>query len=335
MKNIIWPILVLCILAAMPTGTSQEGSSQPIVNLMIDLSKPLPPTEEQATVERDNLTNIYNSMIIDRVPSTMFLTKDVSSSQFSLFVTQLGLYGNIEFGMSSNNSNDELSSRSYSEQLKLLQSSKMYADACHVCGKNEMPILGFRPQSYDQNEDTYKALDEIGIEYNAGFQAGLLYAPGHENDVWPYLFEGHNFYAVPLSTTTLSGEKVVLQDSYFKDKGLSGAQWYSALAGKLDEIQGKDEPLVIGLTESVSGSGDYLDALKKFIAYAQSKNASFVKTAQLVEMARSGVHDLSALPAINASECKTCNKEESTINTQNLITVSTNATNTSPDNKSQ
>lgn len=329
MKTIIWSILALCVFGVMPTGIAQEGNSQPVINLIIDVVGTLHPSEDQAAAERDNIRNVYNSMIADRIPSTMFLAEEVSSSQLSLFVTQLGLYGNIEFGMSGNNSNEKLSSMSYTEQLASLKTSKKYADACHACGQNEMLILGFRPQSYDQNQDTYRVLDEIGILYDAGFQAGLLFEPSRENDVWPYPIEGHNFYAVPISTHTFSGEKTVLQDSYFLEKGLTASQWYDALEGKLDEIQGRDEPMVIVLTTSVSGSGDYLDALNKFIAYAKSENASFVTTKQLVDMSKLGIHDPSALPTGETTECETCKKEESVIDSPETIKISTNATNAS------
>ena len=52
------------------------------------------------------------------------------------------------------------------------------------------------PPLFDQNEDTYKVMDDLGIKYDAGFQEGIIYAPGHENDVWPYNVEGYGFYAV-------------------------------------------------------------------------------------------------------------------------------------------
>jgi hypothetical protein len=324
MKNLVWPVLALCIFATMHTGMSQN-SSQPTVNLMIDVSGSPLPAEDQAKAESD-LRNVYNAMNKDSISSTMFLPQDVSGTQLSLYVTQIGLYGNNEFGMSGNHSDEKLSTMPYSQQLAILKSSKNYADSCHACGQNEKPILGFKPQSFDQNQDTYKALDEIGLEYDAGFQAGLLYAPGHENDVWPYLVEGHKFYAVPVSTYTLNGKKVVLQDSYFKDNGLSASQWHDALVGKLDEIQGKDEPLVFGITTSISGSGDYLDALKNFISYATSKNASFVTTKQLVDMAKAGVHDVSALPSTNESTgCPTCGKSDATITITQIATNNTQA----------
>jgi len=310
-KGFAW-LSIISILAMIPIADSQIEESQPIVNLMIDVFGSPVYTEEQLKVEKEGLTNIYNAMQENHQPSTMFLPEN-AADKVGLYLTQLGLFGDIEFAMAGNNSDEKLSSKSYAEQLSILKSSKDMAGRCHSCGINEKPILGFKPQSFDQNEDTYKALDEMDIQYNAGFQAEVVYAPGHEKDVWPYLVEGHEFYAVPVSTWDVSGKKMVLQDKYFQDSKLSASQWYDALVGKLEDIQGKDEPIVILLTTSVSGSADYLEALKDFLDYAQSKNAVFVNTKQLVDMAKAGVHDASILPEKNESECKSCNKEKSDI----------------------
>jgi hypothetical protein len=180
------------------------------------------------------------------------------------------------------------------------------------------------PQSYSQNQDTYKVLDDLLIKYNTGFQAEFIYSPGHQSAVWPYLVEGHKFYAVPVSTYTYSGKMMVLQDSYFNETGLNASEWYDSLVGKFDEIQGKDVPLVISLTRAISGSGEYFDALKRFIDYAISKKASFITTNQLVEMTKAGVRNVSELPVVSDSnECLTCDQGQRNAN----ITVSMNNTN--------
>ena len=308
----IYLVLSLCILAATPTGLSQQENSQ-IVNLMIDVSMSVSPTEEQSADDRNNIANVYNAMIKDRIPSTMFLTEDVSSSDLVLYLTQLGLYGDIEFAMAGNHSDEKLSAMSYKEQLAILESANRFASAAHVCGKNEKPIRGYKPLSFDQNMDTYKALDDLGIEYNAGFQAGIIYVPGHEDDVWPYPVEGHNFYAVPISSYMISDRLMPLQDSYFEDNSLGADRWYDALAAKFNETRGKDAPLVISLTTSISGNGDYLDALKRFIALAKSENAAFVNTTQLVDMTRAGVDTVSAIPVRTgeSAACPECDQKKS------------------------
>jgi hypothetical protein len=137
--------------------------------------------------------------------------------------------------------------------------------------------------------------------------------PGHENDVWPYKVENHEFYAVPVSTYALSGEKMPLDDQYAKEKGLSSSQWYDLLVAKLNEISGKDEPLAIRLSTSTSGTGDYSDALKKFLDYAVSNDAKFVKASDLVNMSRMGIHEIpmpQSSTEAKSSECLTCNGEK-------------------------
>jgi hypothetical protein len=41
-----------------------------------------------------------------------------------------------------------------------LEKSKENVKAAKVCGTNEIAVTGFMPQSFDQNKDTYKVLDE-------------------------------------------------------------------------------------------------------------------------------------------------------------------------------
>lgn len=295
-------------------AASQSSDQTTLVNLMIESGMPASATEEQVNSEVLNLSNIYNAINGRGLVATIFPTQDVAKTYGNLLLTRIGSDSEFELAMTGNHSNEKLSSMSFVEQSLMLKRSKQYVESCKICGKNEINVTGFMPQSFDQNEDTYKVLDGLGIQYDAGFQAGLLFAPGHENDVWPYKLEGHSFYAVPVSTYSLSDKKIVLQDSYFKDNGLAADQWYDALAGKFDEIQGNDEPLVIVLTTSVSGSGEYLASLNRFIDYALTKNAKFVTTDNLVTIAKADSHDVSLLPTNVTKECLTCNQDKSLIN---------------------
>jgi hypothetical protein len=102
-----------------------------------------------------------------------------------------------------------------------------------------------------------------------------------------------------------------------------------ALVGKFNEIQSKDEPMVIVLTTSVSGSGDYLDSLRSFLDYATSKKARFVTTANLVSLAKAGSHDPSLLPINVSRESLTCGQDENLFNlTASIIKVAPAANNT-------
>lgn len=311
--------LLAAILTSMPVEAAQSGDHSNIINIMVLNDMPESPTDEQVANAETNHQQILDALNERDLSATFYSTQDFIDTHARLYLTNTGLSSNIELAMSGNHSNETLSDQTYEEQLNLLRTSKKYVEACRICGKNEIIVTGFMPQRFDQNEDTYKALDELDIQYNTGYQAEIIYAPGHEKDTWPYNIKGHSFYAVPISTYILNGEKIVLQDIAFADKGLSASEWYDALVGKFDEIQGKDEPLVIILTTSISGSGDYLDALNRFMDYAISKKAIFVKTRQLVDMAKTGVRDISALPAEDSGVCLTCGQSDENISIASIV----------------
>lgn len=295
---------------------------------MIVTDAPASAMHGHANVSGSNLLKLYHEINGRNLIATVFATQEFINTPSRLILTQIGYTTEFELAMSGNNTDEKLSTEPYAEQKAILETSKRYVEACKICGKNEIAVNGFMPQSFAQNQDTYKALDDLKIKYDAGFKAGVLYTSGHENSVWPYPVEGHKFYAVPVSTYTQSGKKMVLLDSYFNNTGHNASEWYDALAGKLDEIQGKDEPMVISLTTTVSGSGEYFDALKRFIDYATSKRASFVTTMQLVDMTKAGVRNVSELPADanESEECLTCDQSNSNVNITVAMDNTTQAT---------
>jgi hypothetical protein len=294
-----------------------------IYRKFVTLPLPTNATPDELQSAHSNLMNIFNEATYNNADWSLFLTHNTllqSRAFLAGMIIAAPAGRNIEIGISElrNNLDEKLSSKSYSEQKALLENTKVFAEACKICGVNEVEINGFMPQAFDQNEDTFKVLDDMGIEYNTGFQAGILYAPGHEKDVWPYKVENHKFFAVPISTYEVSGALVPLYDRYAVDKGISSSQWKDMLVGKFNEISDKDEPMVIILSSSVSGSGEYLDALKQFRKFASSNNAKFVVTRDLVNMSRTGIHQstegLSAATAQNiegeasstSSNCPEC-----------------------------
>lgn len=304
------------------TGMAQPDSSPVIVNLMIEVSTPSSPSQEDFAIAKDGLTNLYSKVYSKN--ATLFISKEIASSQAKLLVTRyVADNPGIELAMSGNYSDEKLEALSYLEQKTELANSKAMAESCRIC-PSELMVVGFKPPSFNQNEDTYKVLDELGIGYDAGFQVGILFTPGHQNNIWPYKVEGHKFYAVPVSTIESSGKKVPLDDRYVKDNGFSSSQWYDMLVNKFDEVSGKKEPLVISLSTSISGSGSFLSAYNQFVDYAISKGARFVATSELVNMSRAGTFELPAAPvsssqianvSINgsnasSSECKTCGEKQ-------------------------
>lgn len=332
MKFIYWSLLG-CFLMAILAGASEPEAKTPLINLMIIGDMPVSPTEEQKNLTESYFNNLYRDIKKKNLKTTIFSTQDFVNSHISLRLANMATTNNTELAISGKQLNEKLSSESFKSQLDILNRSISYVEGCSICGENEIEIKGFMPQSFDQNEDTYKALDDLGIIYNGGFQEGILYPTGHENDVWPFQVEGHSFYAVPVSSFEMSGEKIPLVDSYAKDKGLSSSQWLDLLKSKFDDAQLKDEPMVVSLSVLNSGTGDYLDAIRQFLDYAVSKNAKFVTTFELVKMSnpeffeepassRGNSLEMSALinTAIdstvdqeNSSECETCDaKSENT-----------------------
>jgi len=307
MKKLVFNSLIILILLLGLANVSSSENQSKTVNLMIDMDILASPTQEEVFAAESNLLEMRNEMEKRDLKATFSSTYDVITTRIRLRLTEIGRSPNFELALSGNNSNEKISAKSYAEQKSILERSKKAVENCRVCGKNEIVASGFMPQSFDQNNDTYQILDEMGIQYDAGFQAGVIYAPGHQNDAWPYQVKGHNFYAVPVSTYRLSDKKVPLQDRYFKENGLTSSQWYDVLVGKFSEAQNNDEPVVIALTTSISGSGDYLDALKQFLDFAISKDASFVTTMDLVNMSRSEEYRPSAP---TTKECTTCGQRE-------------------------
>jgi hypothetical protein len=351
--NISLYIVSLIMILSMASIASAEKTPI-IVNLMIDTDFQGAPTEEQVQKANSDLVAIFNEINGRNSNATIYVTEAAAASAVSLQITQLGLHSDFEIAMAGNHTNKILSLMPLARQMETLTRTKKIVETCHICGEeaNTVVVKGFLPYSFDQNEGTYISLDNLGFEYDAGFQSGLLYAPGHENDVWPYQYPDHNFYAVPISTYDLSGEKIFLQDSYLMSKGLSGSQWLDLLKGKFDDAASKGEPMVVLLSTSTSGEGDYLDALSKFLDYALSNDARFVTTMDLVNMTRTGVYTApasvsmpqdgnaaqdentaqdgdTAQKADSSSECKTCS-QKAMIGFGPIENVSANITLTAP-----
>jgi hypothetical protein len=291
------------------TGASQSSSNTNVVNFIIEYYIPPSSNDEMINNATSNMMQMNDQYSMRNVNVTVILTGEVSDIARG-FATEIGLNKNVELAMSGNHSGERLSEESYAKQKTILDNSKMLAELCNICDVNVINVSGFMPQSFDQNEDTFKVLDDLGIDWDAGFQSGIIYSPGHENDVWPYKVENHNFYAVPVSTYILSGERVALVDREIKDKGLSSDEWYELLVNKFDEISGKDEPMVVSMTSSVSGSGDYLVAFTRFLNYAKSKDATFVTTGDLVTMAMA-LEGTDQVESSSTSGCPTCDAAKS------------------------
>jgi hypothetical protein len=297
----LWGITVCLItLALSVVSTSEEA--QAVVNLMIDADMHPAPTEDQINTAVGDLINVTNDVSKRNLNATLYLAGDMTASRARVFITQIGTSPRYEIAMAGNTTDEKLSRMPASAQKTILERSKKLAEACHICGGNTITVTGFKPQSFDQNGDTFRLLDGMGIDYSAGFQQGVLYTTGHLKDAWPYQVTPHKFYAVPVSTYNYSGGHLVLYDRKAQEMGLTGDQWYGILVGKFDEASAKGEPVVAVFSTMISGSGAYQAALEKFLDYADSKKAEFVTTQQLVDISKKGVPWAEGVSMIGGSE---------------------------------
>jgi peptidoglycan/xylan/chitin deacetylase (PgdA/CDA1 family) len=256
-----------------------------VVNLMIDADINAASTPDQIKMAEDSLISLTNQIDPKGLGATLFISENMVRMD-RLGVTYQGTMKNHELALQGNRTDEKLSRLSAPDQETKLTSARDKLYRCYVCGGEHVAIKGFLPSAFDQNEDTFGILEKMGIIYDAGFQAGVVYRPGYENATWPYAIEGHNLYAVPVSTTNIDNERVYLSDRYLKEeKRMSGSQWYDLLVKKFDESSENGDPMVVIFSNLISGDGDYLDAYKKFIDYALSRKAAFVTTLQLVDMA--------------------------------------------------
>jgi hypothetical protein len=269
-------------------GSALSMDSFPVVvNLMIDINAPMSPNSIEEQIAFDSIVNLTNGIGPKGLNATLFPTGDAIPSQ-RLHITYLANMSNYEVAMGGMKKDEMIGSNSSSDQKALLSEMKKYVEACHICGGKDTEPQGFKPQSFDQNADTYQILNQMGILYDAGFQAGVLYLPGHENDTWAYRIDNLDVYAIPVSTYPLQGERILLSDRVAREeKKLTGPQWYDILVDKFEESGKRGDPIVLIFDNQISGTdAEYLKAYLNFLDYALSKNATFVKTSEFVKISK-------------------------------------------------
>ena len=136
---------------------------------MIDFGSPASPTPEQANQAFNSMVNLTNEIDSRMLNATILASGDVAASQ-RLFVTNFGKKTNHELALNGNTKDENLSSMPFSKQLELLTSSQKNINSAHICGGKVVSIQGFMPQSFEQNNDTFKVLESLGFLYDAGFK---------------------------------------------------------------------------------------------------------------------------------------------------------------------
>ena len=277
-----------------------------VVNLILEADLvPINSSSEQNSAQ-ELIGNLLYAIDVNKLNITILVRNETAAGAYSRpLIANLGVKANHEMTLAS--SRQDLGSLPLSEQVGLIKSWKKNLEDTKFCvgsyGATKVNVNGFRSQ-YLPGNDTLKALQDNGFLYDAGFQAGLVYMPGHENGTWPYLIQGTNVYAVPVSSALTNGKLISLQDRKAKEMGMWASQWYNLLKNRFDDASRSDEPMVIVFSSSNSASGEYFNAYNSFIEYAINNNAAFVTTTELVDMTRSGQKHIMAKydkKAINAS----------------------------------
>ncbi|MCP4249672.1 MAG: polysaccharide deacetylase family protein [bacterium] len=252
-----------------------DGDETPvIVNFQIDA--------ELEDVE--GLNRIIDALQERDLKATVFVTADYANRE-AFRIGQLFDDG-FEIALHGFNTGETLASMTADEQQDLLGRAMTAVEGCDECGTGH-PVVGFRPQYFSQNEDTYGVLDEMGIRYNCGFKAGLLAVEGHEEEATPYLVEGHNFYAVPFTTVEYEGKDLYLCDiANAMAEELTAEQWGEVLQMGLDQCAEREEPFVILLHGWYTGDTEQYDYWDPFldILEAAAARGRFVTTGELVDL---------------------------------------------------
>jgi peptidoglycan/xylan/chitin deacetylase (PgdA/CDA1 family) len=244
----------------------------------------------QIDAEGNNMKGL-SAMADELLARNMRTTVYVSgryANEFSQMISWLSVNG-FEIALHGYNTGEQLATMTFKEQKELLRRAKQAVEGCSPCGTYRS-IFGFRPQYFSQNEDTYRLIDEFGFTYNSGFKAGELFTEGHSGDTYPYKIEGHNFYAVPVTTLTYNGKNLYICDiasAQREDLKLTGEQWSEVLNIAFERAVKKKEPLVVLLHDWYTGDmtgHDYWQPFVDFLDMAKDR-AVFVKTIDLVRIA--------------------------------------------------
>jgi len=267
-------LLLAQLLLAGANAAGESGS----VNLIIKMEQSPEKGLSRADTEMNSTINLLNEVDSRALMATIAVTGDIANELYPLYVTALGTKENHELIVSGMSSGE--GAASFEDQEARLRKAKRYVEDDYVCGGKQITVAGYLPQNGSFNQSGYKILDDLGLLYLVD-DAGLSESRGKNA---PYLMEGFSFYIVPV--TDSGGIRLV--DSAAEKAGLNGTQWYDLLVSSFDQASARGETIVAVFTNTISGSGEYLDAYKKFVEYAAGKGAQFVTTKELVESIKGG-----------------------------------------------
>jgi len=220
--------------------------------------------------------------------TTVFVSGEFANAN-ALTVSALARKG-YEIALHGYKTGEQLATMTYEDQKTLLTNALKVVQGCAPCG-TYVSVVGFRPQFFSQNEDTFRILAELGIAWNSGFKAGIEpMISGHEQDVAPYPVHGtgYDFYAVPISTVEFNGKRIYLCDmSCVQADKMTAEQWAQALDSALTEALRTRQPLVVLLHGMITGDRTqytYWQPFVDFLDKVLASNSAVVTTSQLVDL---------------------------------------------------
>lgn len=269
--------VVIAALAGLASGCDCWWPVVPDPNVVINV---------QVDAEGDDTEGIQRVVAALRernIPTTVFVTADWANKNAPL-VQQFYRDG-CEIALHGYYTGEQLASMTYEEQKDLLSRAMLAVQGCQPCGTYKQ-VTGFRPQYFSQNEDTYRVLDELGLAYNAGYKAGQLDVPGHEDAVTPFQMPGHEFFASPITVAPHEGEDVYLCDiSCALAHEMTGAQWLELLRAGRAQCAADDVPMVVLVHGWYTGDASEYDFWQPLLTFLDENRttAEFITTAELVE----------------------------------------------------
>ncbi|MGQ9591823.1 MAG: polysaccharide deacetylase family protein [Planctomycetota bacterium] len=228
------------------------------------------------------LNRMIDILYARKIPASVYVTADYANRN-ALLISGIFSKG-FEIALHGYYTGEQLASMTYAEQKDLLTRAMHALEGCKPCGTYK-PVVGFRPQYFSQNEDTYRVLDELALRHNSGFKARELYLPGFAWAEAPYPAPGHDFMAAPLATVVRGEKRVYLCDIACAQVLLwTGDQWREALLEKLAEALETRMPVAVLFHNWYTGDTEkytYWQPFVDFLDAARAAGVTFVTTDQL------------------------------------------------------
>lgn len=238
--------------------------------LILDISAP--PVGDEREYVINYTTNILNILDPMDINFTILTTGDLAAdNEYTLFVTRIGARANHEMAMNGPGGGNL--------SMGDIRKSKREVENCYICGTEKKSVVGYRP-SERINESDFAIFESLGIRYI--IDDGMFFSA---NASRPYQLDNTTIYVVPVTVVVSDSEPIMLSDRRAAGMNMSGDEWYTLLSKGMDDAMNRGEPLVVLITSYISGSGDYMDALEKFIGDASERGMSFVTVNDLVENA--------------------------------------------------